>query len=220
MIKCQFFLGEYDPRRASSGNKYELHSYKAVFWTTNSFVLGTGTRELKAAETGKPKGGQFCRNPKSMQEALCHTLCPTFWPGVPEHILGDAIFCSQLMLYFRDTNCYNKVKTTFWKVRCDPDAFRSLSQELPSLYTSNGGRGVSLENLIPIRLCISFSLLTEQRPKQDTSQLSSWRTNRRGKGPVSTWDNHSPESPILLQAHHKATLEPEFSHGSGLLGEQ
>lgn len=115
---------------------------KVACRTINSFVLGTGTRELKAAEICKPKGGQFCRNPKSLQEALSCT-CPTFWPGTPEHILVDAIFCSQLMLYFKDTNSYNKVKTTLWKVRSDPDAFRSLSQQLASPHIEWRQRGTS-----------------------------------------------------------------------------
>lgn len=68
MIKSSFFLGEYHPRRASSGNEYELNTYKVVCWTMNSLVLGTGTPELKAAEVCPPKGGEICRNPKTSRK--------------------------------------------------------------------------------------------------------------------------------------------------------
>lgn len=72
-------------------------------------------------------------------------------------------------------------------------------------YMSNGGRGVPLEtcteNLIPSKLCISFSLLTEQRPLQ----LSSWRSNRRACIYLGS------TTPLKAQSFYKPTTRPVWS---------
>lgn len=177
MIKIQFFLGEYHPRRASSGNEYELHTYKVVCWTMNSLVLGTGTPELKAAEACTPKGGEFCRKP--------------FVIYIP---LSDLVYLNVYlgMLYFAVNWCFileTQTGTIKWKQHFENLNLTQLHLEayqrsyLP--YTSNGGRGVPLEtcteNLIPSKLSFSSVYwLNRGLSKIPPLQLSSWTTNRKG----------------------------------------
>jgi len=47
------------------------------------------------------------------------------------------------MLYFKDTYSYNKVKITVWKVKSDPGAFRSLSQQSDALHIKWRQQGTS-----------------------------------------------------------------------------
>lgn len=217
VTKFQFFSRRISLQKSQLWEGTWVAYYKIVCWTTNSFVLGTGTWELKATEICKPKGGQFCRNPKT-----CRKPFVIYIPlSDPVHLnIYFAIFWTQLMLYFIDTKSYKKVKTTFWEVRSAPVVFGSLSQELPSLHIKwrwgGASKGLYVEFNSKYTLHFLFSAdWTEAEARFLLFSYHHEELTEKAKGMYPPGINHSTESPILLQVCHLASLEPGLSHGSG-----